>query len=786
MRTCWLHFRLNWIWFIVSIIACLALGFIYEQKQARTYQRQGVILIENAETGGQMGSAVRKTRGTMNTLMELNGISVGDNLKNEIFILTSRRLMERVVDTLRLDVDYTMPQSLHEITLYNDRPFNVSFEKPAQFAASFKVRINENNTFTLHEFKQFRPEVEDANIPGEVTMRPGEEKRTPIGTLRIDANKNLGKFTDCEINITHLPQKMAAALYSSKVSANEYDKESSLIVLGCKDNNAKRAEDIICTIYDAYKRDVVENKNRIATSTEEFIDKRLSLISEDLSGIENQMMRFKRDNQLIDIKQTAQAAIAESAEARRQTIELETQVSVARYLTDFLQDRSKHDEAIPMLSLPSAGFTPLISEYNQTMIERNRLLSNSSASTPAIRDIDNRLASLRTSLLASISSYVTSIELQLQHARSTESAISSKMNTVPEKERESLDIQRQLELKAALYTYLLNKREEVSLQKAISEANVRMVEEPLGSTAPVSPRRAVILLISFFMGIFIPAAIIWLRQMLDVTVSGRKDVEEATTIPIVGEIPHWEDSKNCNGALIENAPTDAPIVEAFRVLRYGLNFMRHSAKVFIITSATPKQGKSFISSNFAFILGTTGKRVLYIDTDIRKRTASKTFGNTGGGLTALLVNDSNDIPLTDMIIPDGITTNVDFLPAGKMPPNPSELLMSDKLDEIVEEAKTIYDYIVIDTTPMLSVADANIVNRVADITIFAIRAGVQERAFLPELEKMYKAKNFRNLCIAINDANVKKGYGYSYGYGYGYGNNKEENKSSKSIFPWKK
>lgn len=778
LRLCWGLFLANWGWFVLSAVICLGLAYVYQQKQPRVYQRQAVMLIEDSNpVSGTSSSRSRRGTNSLNSLLELNGISVGDNLKNEIFILTSHRIMARVVDSLQLDVDYTMRSGLHDVALYRERPFEVTFGASARTPQSFKVKINDNKTFTLSDFTYFDDNSEEVKDNTTLDLRPNETKRTPIGTLRITANADINEFpTEKEITVSHLPKKLAVNIYSKEISATEYDKESSLIIVSCNDVNAGRAEDIVRTVYDAYKQDVVDNKNRVAYNTARFIDERIRLIGEDLSGVETRMAQFKRSNQLIDFQTNAQAYIAESTTARQQSLQLETQVAVAKYLTEFLQNNSNNHETVPLLAMEGASFATLINDYNMTMIERNRMVDNSSENSPAVRDIDRQLASMRSALLSSINSYKNTIELQLQKARGNEAALSGKMGTVPEKEKQGLDIQRQQALKSDLYVYLLNKREEVALQMAISEANVRMVEEPLGPVAPVSPRSSIIILVGLIIGLLIPSIVLWLRHMLDVTISGRRDIEEATSIPIVGEIPRWEDAKNKNTLISETAP-EAPITEAFRMLRYSLNFMRHSAKVFIVTSATPGQGKSFVSSNLAYILGMTGKRVLLIDADIRRRTATKQYGNTEG-LTGLLSEEAGHVDLDKAIIKNAISEHVDFLPAGNVPPNPSELLISDRLDEVVEAARATYSYVVIDTTPTLSVADADIANRVADITIFMMRVGVQYRSFLPDLEAMYRAKKYRNLCIAINDADSKRGYSYSYGYGYG------KPKKKKNGFPF--
>ena len=717
-RMCLGILRANWYWFVISVVIALVLGHLYYARQPRVYSRQAVMLIEDASGTGGGYSGARKSRGGMNTLLELNGISVGDNLKNEIFILSSKRLMARVVDSLSLDVDYTTTESLHNITLYLNRPLEVEFDEKAKTPSAFKVNVQADGRggykYVLSDFQI----VTDGEQPETtLTVVDGQRVNTPSGWLTIRGNKKqLAKVkADKDITVTHYPVKTAAAIWSSRISVAEMDKESSLIVLGCSDTDPRRAEDVLNEVFTAYKQDVVDNKNRVANNTARFIDERLELIGQDLSGVEEQLAAFKSSNQLIDFSQNAQTFITETAAARKQTIELETQLSVARYLVGFLTDRSNTRETIPVLALESASFTPLITEYNRMLVERGGLVENSSESAPAVRELDRQLASQKQAILSSLSSYVSSVELELQRAKNTEASLYGKMGAVPEKEKQGLDIQRQQELKSSLYTYLLNKREEVALQMAISEANVRMVEEPLGPKTPVKPRRMIILAVSLLLGLLVPSAIFWLRHMLNVTITGRKDVEDATTIPIAGEIPHWE-GHSPNGIISTESP-DAPIMEAFRLLRYGLNFMRHSAKVFVVTSATPSQGKSFISMNLAFILGQTGKRTLFIDTDIRRRTASLQLGNSRG-LTALLAESEEGLTLSDVVLVDVIGENVDVLPVGKMPPNPTELLMSDRFDDVIEQAKMAYDYIVVDTTPTLAVADAAIVHRVADITLF--------------------------------------------------------------------
>lgn len=773
MKVWWEILTHTWKWFVASAIICLILGYLYSQSRPQIFQRQSVMLIEDAEPSGSMsmGGSRRRSSG-VNTLMELNGISVGDNLKNEQFILTSQRLMERVVDSLHLDVDYTMRAGLRTTTLYKDSPVDIAFADTLadEETVAFTLRVAGNGKFELSDFRRNR-DASDAVV----TAMAGREINTPVGRMTLHVTRTTAKFdTEKKIQVLRLSKHMAAARFRGSLSASDYDKESSLIVLTSQDNNEQRAEDILNEVFRAYKIDVVENKNRVAQNTAAFIDERIALIGAELSDVESSLANFKQQNRIIDLQSSAQAFISETATARSKAIEIETQLEVARYLKSFLHDNSKARQLIPALDIPGAGFSNLIHDYNMMMNERNQLALNSNERSNAVVEMDRQLTELRRSIITSVDNYVRTVELQAREARANEMALSGQVSGVPEKEKQALSIERQQTLKAALYTYLLNKREEVTLQLAINEANVRMVEMPMGSHIPVSPRSRIILLISLLLGLCIPAAVIYVRRLFDLTVSSRDDIEQLTTIPVVGELPRWK-TPTQNALIGECAPTES-IVEAFRVLRYGIHFLRRDARVFICTSSTPGQGKSFVSSNLAVAMAMTGKRVLLVDADIRRRTLSRNYNATDGLTSYLADEESTPTPLSSYIIKDVIYPGVDLMPAGVQPPNPAELLMSARLEMFVAEARQQYDCILFDATPAFSVADAEILARVTDMMLYVVRVGVQEKGFLPDLEKFHKSGRLKNIAIVVNDADLKSKvrYGYGYGYGYKYKKNKKD------------
>lgn len=782
--------RKNWFYILVSIAVALALGYLYQARQSRVYRTQAVLLIDQTENGGsQMRTKVGNSQ--MNTLMQLNGISTGDNMKNEMFILQSLRLMKIVVPILELDVDYKTKSGLHEVALYKSRPFKVNFEAEAKVPQAMKATLMSDGRVSLTGFvsTDAKHPLSEADQEKVVTASLGQTVATPIGRLTIVADTCWKTFPKGkEVTVEHYPRDLAAESYHSKLTADEYDKEASLVVLTCMDINSDRAADILNTLVEVYKQDVINNKNSQAQRTAEFIDGRLELISRELSEVEGEFAAFKSSNKISDLTSTARIMTEQSVEASRRVTELNTELSVARYLSEYLNSSVTNKEVIPVVSeFTGSGLSSQIQEYNRKLLERNHLASVSSEQHPTVVEADRQLEAMRGAIKASLSSVVKSKEMELRQAQTTENSLMAKAGEVPVKEQKVMDIARQQNLKEALYTYLLNKREEVALQLAIEEANVRLVEDPASSLGPVSPRKNIIMLIALLLGLVLPFIIIYIRELFDTTVTTRKDVEDALSMPIVGELPHMAHSND--KTLVYGPGTDlsAPIAEAFRLLRYGLHYLKPEAKTILVTSSTPSHGKSFVSRNLASCIAMTQKRVLLIDADIRVRNLSRNLGlSSARGVTEYLIKDVDTT--SDIIVRDGVMEGVDFLPAGTTPPNITELLMSERFDELINELREDYDTIILDTTPAFAVADASIVSRTCDLTLFVVRIGEQLKAGLPMIEELYKSKKCGSLCAVINDSDRKArsyGYGtggYSYSYQYGYGS---KQKKSRWKF-WKK
>ena len=774
-------FIFNWKWFVLSILICLALSRLYLATQLNIYQRSAVLLVKDDNSGN---SSARSARGT-DALMQLNGVVMGTNVKNEVYVLQSHQLMKDVVRQLHLDIRYLYRSHLRTQSLYVTKPFTAEFDSLETWLPyRFLVKIDGNQA---HISDLVYGKVEYDTL---ITANFNEDITMPFGKMRLVPNDNcFQQYDQKELTVVRSTIDEAANFYGSQLKAGELDKESTLVGITYSDNNIHRATDILNAVLNAYRQGIIDDKNRIAQSTAAFIDKRIEYISKELSAVEGELAQFKKRNQLVNIEDNARQYLQESSQARQRSIQLESQVSVVRFLLDELKNAPDNNNLIPTLSgLTDNVIQSQITKYNENMLQLNRFRESGSDDNPYVLQLRQQLAQMRATIIASTTAHLSSLNVQLNRAKQEERALSSSITDVPAKEKEGLDIARQQSIKETLYTYLLNKREETALQLAITEANIRIVEEPFGTNVPISPRKKPIMLVALLLGIVIPFAFFHIRSLLNMSVRGRKDVETYTTIPVLGEIPHRKEGIDDAEILVGEKKTDS-INEAFRMLRFSLGFIQKDARVIMFTSTTPGEGKTFVSRNFAVTLGMTGKTVLLMDTDIRKRTQSRLSGsNKREGLTSYLSGSTDD--WRSLIVKECPDYNVDMLPAGITPPNPSELLMSGRLEQLVNELKEVYDYLVIDNVPAQVVADAGIVNRVADVTLYVIREGIIDRRYLPELERLHQENKFNHLCIVINDSKFEEkryGYGYGYGhygyghygYGYGYGTTKEERKSSK-------
>ena len=563
------------------------------------------------------------------------------------------------------------------------------------------------------------------------------------------------------------------------------DKNSSIIAISKMDSNPRRAEDVINTLITCYEDDTKTDKKRVSEATAAFISDRLALISGELGDVDEDVASFKQSHQMVSLESEAARNMSESDRFRMEGLQLENQIRMANFIKDYLLDPTHTNDLIPAaVAVSDAAINSNIANYNETLIRRDKLLANSSTSNPMIQEIDSQLSAIRRSIIASIDNQIATLNIQLDNIRTQENRAANRVSAIPRQEKQIQSITRQQKIKEELYLYLLNKREENEIALNVVEGNARIIDPAYGSNAPIAPQTSTILLAALVLGLAIPLVILYVIEILNTTIRGRKDLEDNLSIPFLGEVPLHKGSTD-HGIVVRDNSTD-PVSEAMRIIRSNMAFMKVQSErlqSIMVTSSNPSAGKTFISSNLAMSLALTNKRVVLIDFDLRRRTLSKEFGQRHNrkGLSSYLAGTFTE--LNDIIFNSNMNANFDIIFSGPQPPNPAEMLMSEKLDKMIEELKKRYDYVIIDAVPSMMVADAQIINRLADLTIYVVREGLLDRRQLPDIERLYTSGKFSNMSVILNGASGQSGYGYRHGYGYqyGYGYGHESKSKKKTL-----
>lgn len=768
----------KWYWFVISLIVCIGIAGLYLLKTPLVYTRTASLLIKQESKGQSLSGDV----GT--SFSDLGLFQSNTNVNNELVSLQSPAVMYDVVKRLHLEVDYSTEGSFYPQVRYGQNlPLTVNF-----------ASLTDNETAAL-TVEAVRPQGvkltsfvhNGEKIDGEVVGALNDSLLTPIGKVVVrPAADYVGWQKKAEpLSVSRSDLSSTVARYSSGLSVALQSENTTIVDLTFKDVCIQRAEDILNTVIAVYNANWIKDKNQIAVSTSMFINDRLGVIEGELGHVDENISTFKSENLLPDVQAASQLYMTESSQVKSQIMTLSTQLSMARYIRNYLTGASSRNQLLPANSgLESANIESQISEYNNLQLQRNNLVANSSEKNPLVVDMDESLRSMRGSIVSSVDNLITTLNTQIRSLEKSEQQATERIAANPSQAKYLLSVERQQKVKESLYLFLLQKREENELSQAFTAYNTRIITPPTGSMVPTTPQKKNILLIAFVVGLIIPVVILFLKEMMNTKVRGKKDLENLT-VPFIGEIPLYGKVRRSGLFGKKVAPlTESKIVvkegsrdvvnEAFRVLRTNLEFVsgeNTKGQIILMTSFNPGSGKTFLTVNIAATLAIKGKRVLAIDGDLRRASTSVYVGSPHHGLSNYLAGKVQHIE--DVIVPASEAVHFDVLPVGTIPPNPTELLAGERFQTLLTELRTRYDYILIDCPPIELVADTHIIGKYVDETIFVVRAGLLERSMLSELQRVYTEHKFKNMAVLLNgtEGSGSYHYGYRYGYHYGYGSN---------------
>lgn len=739
----------KWYLFVISVIVCVAIGWIFAKINPPKYSVRANILISQED----QSSALLNSMGGLGDLFGSKAM-----VDDEIFVISSHSLYRDVARDLGLYKTHNVRFGFLDYQFsYPEFPIDVipspGLVDTLRTSLSFKIKVDKDGlaSVKMKARKEVVADIKDQALPVSLSTIyghfvvdttssyvPGEEVRTTIGLLGYDA---------------------AAEIMAKGVSATIANKRSNAIRLGVDTENIDYGKDVLNEIISKYNERGIAEKNLQGEKTAEFIDSRLAIISGDLKDAETEIQSYKEKKGIIGVDVEAVYQTEKRAGIEKELIEAETQAEIIKMAADFIADKGNEYSLVPMTT-DNKGLQEGIAAYNELLLQRMSLASNAKPNNKALKLLDEKITAMRSSIATSIAKAYENAMVSVRELRSQMNSTMGRLGTVPSQEREFLNMKRQQEVKQQLYLFLLQRREETAMMLANATPKGLIVDEAFALIEPVNMSKKMILLAAFLFGLCLPPAFLYARKALRTKFDTKADVESIIDVPVLGEICNDKSGRSLVAVKGDHSST----TELFNLIRSRLPFILggEGRNVVLLTSTRSGDGKSFVSINLAADMSLLDKKVLLIGMDIRKPRLSDYLNIAPRfGLTQYLA--SKEISIDSLIIHDAQVPQLDIIAAGPVPPNPAELLNSPRLDEMMKELRTRYDYIFIDSAPVGMVSDTFTIDRLADATIYVVRADYTTRSDLRFVEEIYDDKRLKNLSIVVNGTATKRGYGYGYG-----------------------
>lgn len=601
--------------------------------------------------------------------------------------------------------------------------------------------------------------------------------------------KSLALLTDVVCRLDSLMDKdeakRVAQSLQGALSVSLDDEQSTIINLKYQDVSPERAEKVLNTIIQVYNDRWINDKRLMANSTARFIDDRLLLIDKELSHVDDSISTFKARHEITNLEQASDLYLQQQTESEAEILKLSNQMHMAQYILDILNDSKSRYKLLPVhTGLESGEAGEQIVQYNALLLKLKNSLEGTSSQNPIIIRQEDQLKEIRQNIIASVSNYIKTLQIQIGTMEGYNADVKEKVVSSPEQAKRLLAVERDQKVKESLYLYLLQKKEENEISMTYTPVPTQIIDMPHGASYPTFPNKKNIVLAALLVGLLLPAVVLFVKESLNTSVRSKIDIESRTQIPIVGEIPYYGEEKKRKKLrnlfeskkkryeptpLVVQHDCQDHINEAFRILRSSLEFMsdtRQHKNVYLVTSMFPGSGKTFISMNLALALAIKHRHVLFIDGDLRRATATRTFGNTQTGLADYLGEKVESID--QLIYRHGEYPSLNILPVGTTPPNPTELLSSPRMRQLIEDMRPKYDFIIIDCPMTETLADASILGHHVDRTLYIVRAGLFQCSQVSLLDAYVESGKYKNLSIVLNAVKPLGQYGYKYGYYYDY------------------
>jgi tyrosine-protein kinase Etk/Wzc len=744
----------KWPWFIASILVFVIGAYIYLRYTVPQYQSKTTLKFD------------KKQNDLSSALADLDNLGIGlgnaDELKSEAAVVNSRPILMQVVKNLNLNVEYFNAGEIKDSQLFTNAPITakiLTYNKEKFVSSKYSITDIKGDKFTLQSEKKGKFSG-SFNIP----------LKLDFGTVVLQRNEVLDFKGEYKIIFSNPIEKVKKL--EKTIQVNLPDEKAMLMDISLIASLPEKSEIILNEVTRQYNLDGQRDKNLQAQNTQEFIDKRLEVITKDLSGVENQKEDFQNRNRIVDLQAQAELALQNTSENTKSLLLQQTQLDLLNSLTT---EASKNNNQLMPSNL---GLNPSleqsISQYNLLLISRNKTLKQATNENPAVIEMNREIGALKDIIRDNIRQQKETVKAGISQLQNQISTSNNMIEKVPGQSKVYRGIERQQNLKEQLFLFLLQKREENAINLSVDVPKAKIVNPAFTMDAPVSPKRDIILPGAFFLGILIPFAIFYLLFMLDDKIYSREDIKERSKLGILVDIPSLKDNEN---HLVQKNDF-SELAEAFRVLVSNLKFVlpvKDSAKVIMVTSSVKGEGKTLVSVNLALTLANKNGRGLLIGSDIRNPQIQRydSEPTKRKGLTEFLYDES--VNVEELIHTSTTNPFCDVIYAGAIPPNPQELLSNGRYQKLIEQMSSQYTYIIIDSAPLMLVSDTLSIADTADATLYVVRSGVSKNILLDFANDLVRDNKLSNVSFVINDVSKRAGgYGYNYSYGYGYSNAKKE------------
>jgi capsular exopolysaccharide synthesis family protein len=746
--------RILQYWYLVlaSVLVALSIAFFKNRYAQRIYPVSSSIIISTNETS------------EASLLYDNPLVATDRNYPNELFILRSYPLIQRVVEDLNLAVTFYREGDVRTTEVYT-LPFDVTVKEANGHAREYIFKLLDDDRYELRR---------GGEVPGPPTTFNLNDT-IEYGGLKLFISKLPGSSLKSHINIPfifrYVPSVQVAGQYIGRMKVTWAERGASVVILSLNGPTPTKDLDFLNGLIRNYDKYDYEQKSLQATRAIEFITKQLVNISDSLLTVELQVERFKDKNVITNLSAETMRQYQKLENYELEKVKLEVRQNYYNYIFDYIQRGENLDQVL----LPtSVGMTdPVPSALIQRMVELQlqvKVLERGERSeNPLIEIQRRRIDELKKDIIEAVRTQQSTDKIQLDFLNRQIASVEKELSFLPASERQFRSIERRYNILENLYIFLMQKRAEADISRASTTSDIRIVNPPMISGGPISPKITQNYVVGALIGLGIPLLLFVLMEILNTHVQSRQDIEKITSIPFIGGLGHKRSGSNLE---VLNRPKSA-LAESFRALRSNLNYFlgRNEKAVFLITSSISSEGKSFTSINLASVLSLSGKRTLIVGADMRRPRLFSDFGlENKTGLSSYLAGLAD----FESIVQHTSYEGLDLITGGPAPPNPSELLMTDRMSTFVEEARKRYDYTIIDSPPLGIVTDAFVLAPYADHTLFIIRQNFTPKNLLKTVQDFYSMGKLTNISIVFNDIyksgpGYGYGYGYAYGYGYGYG-----------------